>query len=116
MKGITRSNLKEFTKDELIEVCILLADTENIRIRGIQGYAKQLKDMADFLNDENLVAGIEDSKDKTWDRGHKVMENFGEYLENLSAMEEKLLPEKQETVTKLSASKKSILELGRDNG
>jgi len=113
-KGITRDNLKNFSKEEMIEVCILLANTEDIRVIGLRGYAKQLRDMGIFLNEESIVQQIRDKDDKGWDRGHKLMEKFEEYQSNLLEMENKFLPEHKEKVSTLSASKKSILSLDKD--
>lgn len=113
MKGITKKNLENLSKEELIAVCLELADTSNIKVTGLKGYARQVREMADFLNKAELVKNIEDAKDKTWDRGHKIMDNFESYLTKLGEMEEKFLPAKNDNKLREEASSRSVLNFGK---
>lgn len=106
--------MDKLSKEELIVVCLELADTSDIRVRGLNGYAKQVREMSEFLNTESLVQGIEDAKDKTWDRGHKIMDNFDSYLTKLGEMEAKFLPSQKDNALREKISKRDILSFAKD--
>ena len=57
--------------------------------------------MSELLLTENVVDGISDKEDKTWERAKVIMKEMPMYQANLLSMQSNLMPEIQEDASKI---------------
>ena len=86
MDGLEKLNRQQ------LEDCVKVLLGGSLKIRGFNAQKKQLKDIIEFLEDNSLVEGIEDSKDKTFDRLKGFLDDMPDYFAKLDKMGESILP------------------------
>lgn len=94
MSHITHKDLEKLTKEQLITLCLRLADNANPIVDSMEGYRTQLKNAATLLKDTNIFdpTATSDKDDKLFDRGKVVIEKLHEWQVNLKKMESMIMP------------------------
>ena len=94
MSHITHKDLEKLSKDQLVTLCLRLADNANPIVDSMEGYRNQLRNAATLMKDTNLFdpSATSDKDDKIFDRGKIVMEKVFEWQSNLKKMESMIMP------------------------
>ena len=105
-----REKLKDFKKEELIDAIMHLLG-ESISARGYRAYLKQVKNIVEFIENENLVDKISDKDDKKFDRGDKLFKGLPEQLEKVEKLQEKLLNIEEKVTVEESGGDNTIVSI-----
>jgi 2-methylisocitrate lyase-like PEP mutase family enzyme len=118
LSQITHKDLNKLTRDQLVALCLKLADTANPLIDSMEGYRQQLKNAATLMKETNLfdATATSDKDDKIFDRGKVVMEKIFEWQSNLKKMEAMIMPNIQKDALIIEEAREGDITQYNDSG
>lgn len=105
---ITEEDVRKLPEEKKVIAIMILLDTE-MKIRAMKAQRKQIEGIIKHMEEHNLVDGISDKDDKSWDRLKSFVDNLDGLVEKYDSLQKKMIEmESTEKLTK-KASSKSIV-------